>query len=49
MSLINVADTLSGRFQVLSMPAKAQTASYGQSKSGLGVLWFAWHVFTGSI
>jgi hypothetical protein len=48
MALIKVADTLSGQFQVLSKPAKARAASHGQSKSGLGVLLFAWHVFTGS-
>jgi hypothetical protein len=38
MSLIKVADTLSGQFQVLSKLDKAWTASHGQSKSGLGVL-----------
>jgi hypothetical protein len=48
MSLIKVADTLSGQFQVLSNPAKTRTASHGQSKSGLGVHLFAWRVFTGS-
>jgi hypothetical protein len=48
MSLIKVADTLSRQFQVLSKPAQARRASHGQSKSGLGVLLFAWHVFTGS-